>query len=536
MDNLNHYFDEPLINYNSFEGFPNPIDIPARNLQLPVGQPDHLFAVNLHTQYSTGMPTNSQLSLSTADSIADNHALMTNTKSEKERVMFFNQIKIVNALNAKLNAKFLEIEADLSFTPQTETSIVNLESHCAYLQSQKSFLGEESDKLSDIISKLGENSYLFDQLLALELTFNETNSKIALYINKVRYCIARFKFKRFKLQFLTFCKNKGEKGQNLHLTNSRSIKHKAVIQTSIGENRKSKFLGDALILQYGNPMENNGTTVSNFSSVQKPKNSSDNLEDRLNKFKISSYKLEKFIDINPNYVTAVPGIVNKGKTGSMINQGNPGSSTTCSNTNSVAGNPIIQKGTELNDTKIKAAPIVALLGDSWMRRLSEDCLPEYHVLKFCKGGANAAWFSDPDKPQFTKFVREVIELRPDVAIIHMGGNDIKLNCNAQKIAEAIVIVYEQLCSWSIVTFISEIPIRTNCSRSNLSREEYDKIRMLINQTLYNKLARVNFNPIINFPLNESCLMKDGVHLNQYGYYVYVRKLVQIIDSYLNKVK
>ena len=55
---------------------------------------------------------------------------------------------------------------------------------------------------------------------------------------------------------------------------------------------------------------------------------------RLKKFKNSN------IELNPSYVTPVPGLVNKGKTGSTVDQGDPGSSTTGSNTNNVAGSPM----------------------------------------------------------------------------------------------------------------------------------------------------------------------------------------------------
>ena len=192
MDNLNQYFDEPIINYD-FEGFPGPIDIPARDLELPVGQPDHIFSANLRTQYDTGMPTNSQLSLSTADSIADNYANMAQNRSEKERVLLSNQNKIFNIVNAKLNAKFLETESALSLTPQTETSIEILESHRVILESQKSLISRKSNKLADIIGNLGENSNLFDHFLEFESKFNEVDTKIALYIHKVRNCIAKFR-------------------------------------------------------------------------------------------------------------------------------------------------------------------------------------------------------------------------------------------------------------------------------------------------------------------------------------------------------
>ncbi|CAL4063250.1 unnamed protein product, partial [Meganyctiphanes norvegica] len=191
----------------------------------------------------------------------------------------------------------------------------------------------------------------------------------------------------------------------------------------------------------------------------------------------------------------------------------------------------------ISPTRRDAGPVVALLGDSWMTRLSLDCLPHYQIWKFCKGGANALWFTNPDKPTFTNFVKEAVELRPDIAIIHMGGNDIKLKCNIDSIVNAIATVYKTLKDIGIPVFISEIPIRTECSRSNLSMEEYDKIRMLINCELNNKLTTVDFNPIINFPsLDESCLMEDGIHLSQYGYCVYVVQLVQVIDSYLEKEK
>ena len=178
-------------------------------------------------------------------------------------------------------------------------------------------------------------------------------------------------------------------------------------------------------------------------------------------------------------------------------------------------------------------PVVALLGDSWMARLSPDYFPQYQIHKFCKGGANARWFIGADKPQFTNFVEQAIKLQPDVAIIHMGGNDIKAGCNMDLIVSAIVTVFEKLKACGIVPFLSEIPIRTKCTRSNLSNKEYNKMRELINSKLKKRLQSQYSNSIISFPfLDAACLLNDGVHLSQLGYSVYVEQLTKHIDSHL----
>ena len=175
---------------------------------------------------------------------------------------------------------------------------------------------------------------------------------------------------------------------------------------------------------------------------------------------------------------------------------------------------------------------MALLGDSWITRVPTEYL-QCEVVKFAKGGASATWFVDKTKPFFTGLVRGVEELRPDIAILHMGGNDIRRGCEVQIIVKAIITVWRRFDRRGISTFVNEVPHRYECSRSNLSREEYDEVRKSVNEELRRGLREGAFIRLHN--RDESSLDKDGIHLNRRGNIEFAKRMQEVIEVNTNQM-
>ena len=102
--------------------------------------------------------------------------------------------------------------------------------------------------------------------------------------------------------------------------------------------------------------------------------------------------------------------------------------------------------------------------------------------------------------------------KPDVSVIHIGGNNINFkgidDTNVKRIAEDIINTGKKGTNFGSEVFISSILIKRNIRVNSVVRK--------INNELQELCKKYNFNYISNDEIGRSFLCDDGVHLSDNG--------------------
>lgn len=165
---------------------------------------------------------------------------------------------------------------------------------------------------------------------------------------------------------------------------------------------------------------------------------------------------------------------------------------------------------------------IALVGHEYIKRMPKIHIKEAIVQKFCYEGAFAISFSSTQITEIRKF-------SPDIIFLHIGGNDIGLQCPLN-IAEDICQLIKPWKVRQIPVLIGEIEFRRKTKV--LSFKQYNKHRKELNdilEDLYgNRFIRYSF-------YMNHYLLRNGVHLNFKGNQLLSRDIKTNILNHLEKL-
>lgn len=171
----------------------------------------------------------------------------------------------------------------------------------------------------------------------------------------------------------------------------------------------------------------------------------------------------------------------------------------------------------------------ALFGSSYIARLGRYCNHSLDVPGTCRFFGKGGMRSDRI-PQ--DILQELIDYRPDIVFIHLGGNDISTTSNPQDIFDRLAALVDQLkfCGAKHV-LVAEVITRGQFRKSpGLTKLDFDVQRLKINRLLRKKLGGmfVHFNYEVLFPVDYD---NDLVHI---GAGRGMRRYLQRIHEVLRK--
>ena len=124
-------------------------------------------------------------------------------------------------------------------------------------------------------------------------------------------------------------------------------------------------------------------------------------------------------------------------------------------------------------------------------------------------------------------------LNPKYLITYLGGNDLTLGYSAKKISLKIVDFFEKVNTKFPNTLIINLSIKPSFERikdtkkieeiNSLIKAESKVNNKLIQLDFYNELMRGN-------KINSDFYLQDGLHLNNKGYQILIKKLKELIKN------
>ena len=167
--------------------------------------------------------------------------------------------------------------------------------------------------------------------------------------------------------------------------------------------------------------------------------------------------------------------------------------------------------------KSKRKPEVFIMGDSMIKFIKEDKLPEDYMNKsYVLPGANAEDMVD--------FIKPIARRRPEKIIVHVGTNNVKTD-KPNQVAEKIIAIAEDIAKISPATKIGVSGIILRQDQKALN----DKIAK-INSVLNTSCTRNGWYFIDNGRIDKDCLNRGGLHLNRKGIFNLATNFKSFITS------
>ena len=124
-------------------------------------------------------------------------------------------------------------------------------------------------------------------------------------------------------------------------------------------------------------------------------------------------------------------------------------------------------------------------------------------------------------------------LNPKYLITYLGGNDLTLGYSAKKISLKIVDFFEKVNTKFPDTLIINLSIKPSFERIK-DTEKIEEINRLIKaeSKLNNKLIQLDFYHELmrGNKINSDFYLQDGLHLNNKGYQILIKKLKELIKN------
>ena len=116
--------------------------------------------------------------------------------------------------------------------------------------------------------------------------------------------------------------------------------------------------------------------------------------------------------------------------------------------------------------------------------------------------------------------------KPDISIIHVGGNNINYknleDINVDEISENIANVGKKCARFSSTVFISSILVKKNVSVSAVIRR--------VNEKLQDLCGKYGFHFISNSNIVRKFLSDDGIHLSEDGTDIFASNFVNSVND------
>ena len=180
----------------------------------------------------------------------------------------------------------------------------------------------------------------------------------------------------------------------------------------------------------------------------------------------------------------------------------------------------MQKYTNFSDVKM------AIFGHSFVANIPREPFKGYNVKIFGIPGERARSILS------TKIFNDLTNFNPKFCYVQIGGNDINSTSLPKDTASDIYKVYKELKIRGIAVVFGEVMPRPDPYTT--TPQNYKIKRNAVNSILRNTFKK---NELLKYNnIDSTCFIRDGVHLNNKGYRIFVNGIKNQLNKFIKSLK